>query len=130
MTDPYKELREALEKTAPGEWGITSIRQEDGSIGITCGKFVIAYVTNAVSFFDIIQGAHPEAQFAHAKVIVEARNSLPALLTERDALKAQLEWTERYAQDAIKTGSKDMDDWRGDMEHIANSARAALSQSE
>lgn len=53
-----------------------------------------------------------------------------ALLAERDALKHQLEWTERYALDTIKTDSKDMDDWRGDVQHIANSARSALSQSE
>lgn len=57
---------------------------------------------------------------------LHAANS--ALLAERDALRRQLEWTAQYANESVTTGSRDLDDWIGDMQHIENSARAALGQ--
>lgn len=92
MTVNTQELRELVEKATPGEWRIASISQEDGSVGIACGQIAIAYFTNAASFFDVIQGRHPEAQFSNANLLVYARNELSALLDEIDRLREALRW--------------------------------------
>lgn len=77
------------------------------------------------------QGTKAQAQTAltnyqHART--ELEKAIDALRAENARLRAQLEWTERYATDSAKTRSRDVDDWQGDMQHIANSARAALQE--
>lgn len=68
-----------MSKHTPGEWIISGISQEDGSISIAKGQIVLCYVTNAASFFEVVRGQHPSVQFANARLIAAAPELLEAL---------------------------------------------------
>lgn len=88
----------------------------------------IAEAKGQIEFLDRQNTGLRDQHSRDSKTLREYAQARDDLRKERDRLRQQLEWTERYALDSLKTNSRDMDDWRGDMRHIANSARAALAQ--
>jgi hypothetical protein len=76
--------------------------------------------------------ANVEHHTAALQAEIERLREVQADLKRKDAeiarLRAQLEYTDRYAIDSIRTASRDLDDWRGDMLHLSNSARAVLAK--
>jgi Uncharacterized conserved protein len=74
--------------------------------------------------------AHYKCAMREIERLREELSEVRAELERKDAeiarLRAQLEYTDRYAMDSIRTASRDLDDWHGDMLHLSNSARAAL----
>lgn len=85
----------------PGPWEITSISMERGDIGIGSkeGRFLIAEVTNAASFGDMLVGAmkrgggnlrqeDASTQFANARLIAAAPDLLAALKRAHATLEA------------------------------------------
>lgn len=72
----------------PGEWRISGISQEDGSISIAKNQIVICYVTNAASIFEVVLKQTPETQFANAHLIAAAPDMYEALLVALKALEA------------------------------------------
>lgn len=63
----------------PGEWRISGVSQEDGSIFIAKNQIVICYVTNAASIFEVVLKQTPETQFANARLIAAAPDMYEAL---------------------------------------------------
>lgn len=96
-------------KYTPGEWRISGISQDDGSISIAKDQIVICYVTNAASFFDVVSKRTPEAQFANARLVAAAPELLDALvLAERfmsgfegDPMQVEIEGSLRQMRTAI-----------------------------
>jgi hypothetical protein len=79
-------------KHTPGPWDITSISMDTGDVGVGSreGRFLIASVTNAASFGDMLAGAMSRGggefrqadavtQFANARLIAAAPDLLGAL---------------------------------------------------
>lgn len=91
MPEPEKELRAALELATPGPWtasnrGAYSVGGEDeGSVYGHDGDDTGAEFVRPVGDAPTIRG---EMWFRDARFIALARNALPALLAELDALRA------------------------------------------
>jgi len=121
MTVDTQKLRELLEKATPGPWhvvampgwgGISIGRRPQDEASKTAGDAPIAKVVD--------RAPHWENCFpveANAQLIAAARNALPALLAENEALRAEKERTER---------NRDM--WKGQCERQAKQLQATRWQ--
>jgi hypothetical protein len=105
MTVNTQELRELLEKATPGKWVADgkAVSSDHGHRTSICGTYGIAWPC----------GSYSNAE-ADAALIAAARNALPALLAEIDALRvrvAQLAENDTYETE-YERNAEDAARWR------------------
>lgn len=83
MTINLKELQADREAGTAGDWDIVSVSQDTGALGIASKalpRVILAQVHNGPSFMDVVNGCHPEAQYANAHRIARLPHVEAALI--------------------------------------------------
>lgn len=109
-------------KHTPGPWTITGISQQTGSISVGSKdqRIVIADVTNASSFADMLAGAMKRGgggfrqsdaltQFANAALIAAAPDMYEALKAARDEIKQLYSMRGCEAEGSLEDWTADID---------------------